>query len=137
MLHRGCRFARDGCLRHRRITAQDTPVDHNLLARVHGDRITGAHFLHGHLALDLAVRRLFDEPDIALSEREESRDMRTRLLRRIARQHLRAVAECEQHEARLGLACEHGGDDRRRRQRIRIRLPILDQTADPRLDEIT
>ena len=58
------------------------------------------------------------------------------LLRCVARQHLRTVAECEEHEARLRLAREHGGYDRRRRQRICIRLPILDQSADPRLDEV-
>ena len=62
--------------------------------------------------------------------------MRACLLRRIARQHLRTVAECEQHEARLGLARKHGGNHRRRCQRVCIRLTILDQTADSRLDEI-
>ena len=62
--------------------------------------------------------------------------MRARLFRRVARQHLRPVAEREEHEARLGFPREHRGDHRRRRERIRIRLPILDQTADARLDEI-
>ena len=136
VLHRRRGFARDGGLCHRCVTAQDTPVNHNLLTRVHSDDVSRAHLLDGHLSFDLAVRRLFDEPDIALPKREQSRDVRARLLRRIARQHLRTVAEGKEHEARLGLACKYRGDDSRRRQRICIRLPILNQSADSRLDEV-
>ena len=68
MLHRRRGLARDGGLRHRRIAAQDAPVDRNLLTRVDGDDIAGAHLVDRHLALDLAVRRLLNKPHIALPE---------------------------------------------------------------------
>ena len=135
-LHRRRGFARDGCLRHRRITAQDAPVDDNLFPCVHGNRVAGADLLHGHLPLNLAVGRLFDKPDIALSERKQPRNMRAGFLRCIACQHLRTVAECEEHEARLRFSREHRGNDRRRCQCVGIRLAVADQPADPRLDKV-
>ena len=99
LLHRGAGFTRDGRLCHRRVTAQDVTVDDNLLPRVRRDDVAGANLLHGNLAFDLIFALTLDEPDIALVEREQSRDLRARLLRRVVREHLRAVAEDEEHEA--------------------------------------
>ena len=68
LLHRGGGLTRHGRLRHSRIAAQNAAVDDDFLPCVYGDRITGAHLLHGYLALHLAIRRLLHEPDIALAE---------------------------------------------------------------------
>ena len=68
MLHRRRRFSRDGGLRHRRITAQNTSINDNLFPRMHRNDVPGTNLLHRHLALDLAARLAVDQPNITLSE---------------------------------------------------------------------
>ena len=135
LLHRRAGFARDGRLRHRRVAAQDVTVDDDLLPRVRRDDVAGAYFLHGNLALNLVFSLALNEPDKSLIERKQSRDLRACLLRRVVRQHLGTVAEDEEHEARLGLAREHRGNDGRRRERVRVRFAVADEPLDAGLDE--
>ena len=95
------------------------------------DAVADLHGLDRDLALDAAV----NEPDEALVHVQKAGNLLLRALRCVGGQHLSAVRQRQQREARFGLACEHGGDDRRRRERIRIRFVVADETFDARLDE--
>ena len=97
------------------------------------NRIACMHLLDRNLALDA----ILDAPDIALVEREQPRNLRARTLGGIARQHLGAIRKRQEREARLGLACEHGCDDRCCRQRVGVELMLLERPLDAVRDELS
>ena len=125
MFHGRIRLARNRRLVDGSRTSEHAAVDDDLLARMRRNRITRTHLLDGNLALDA----ILDAPDIALIERKQPRNLRARTLGRVARQHFRAIRERQQRQARLGLACEHGRDDRRRRQRVGVEASTDAMTA--------
>ena len=131
-LHRGVRLARDRSLVHGSLSADDAAIDTDHLARVRRDAVADLHGFDGDLALHAAV----DEPDKALVHVQKTRDLLLRALCSVGSQHFGAVRQREQREARLGLSCEHGGDDRRARQRIGVRSAILHQTHNAILEKV-
>ena len=133
MFHGRIRLARNRRLVDGSRTSEHAAVDDDLLARMRRNRITRTHLLDGNLALDA----ILDAPDIALIERKQPRNLRARTLGRVARQHFRAIRERQQRQARLGLACEHGRDDRRRRQRVGVECMLLQRPADAVCDELS
>ena len=132
VLHGRIRFTRDRCLVDGGIAADNAAVDNDLLARMRSDDVAGLDLLDRHLALHLAI----DEPDIALVEGQQARDLRAGALGRIAREHLRTIRDGEQRQARFRLAGEHRGDDGRSRQCVGIRAVFLDHALHAVLDEL-
>ena len=61
--------------------------------------------------------------------------MRTRTLCGVARKHFRAIGKRQQREAGLRFPCQHGCNDRRRGERIRIRTAIPHHALHTVLDE--
>ena len=132
VLHGRVRLARNGCLIDGGIAADDAAIDDDLLAGVRGDDVAGLDLLNRHLALDLAV----NQPDVALVKRQQAGNLRAGALCCIAREHLGAVGDGQQRQARFRLAGEHRGNDGRGGQRIGIRAVILDHALDAVLDEL-
>ena len=94
-------------------------------------RIAGPHLLDGDLALDTVLHA----PDKALVQRKQPRYLRARPFGRITRKHLSAIGQRQQREARLRFPREYRGDDRRRRQGIRIGLMVAYEPRDTILDK--
>ena len=133
VLHGRVRLARDRRLVDGGRAREHAAVDDDLLARMRRNRVARAYLLDGNLALDAVL----DTPDIALVEREQARNLRARTFGGVARQHLRAIRERQQRQARLGLSREHGRDDRRRRQRVGVECMLLQRPADAVCDELS
>ena len=91
--------------------------------------------LHG-LDRDLALHTAVNEPDEALVHVQKAGNLLLRALRCVGGQHLSAVRQRQQREARFGLACEHGGDNRRTRQRVGVRAALFHHAHDAVLEEV-
>ena len=119
-------FARNGGLVDGGIAADDAAVDADLFAQVDGDEVAPLQ----RFDRDLAFMAVFDEPDVALVQFEEARNLTACLFGSVFGHHFGPVRQSQEGQARFGLAGQDGRSDCRRRQGIGIGLMVLYEPHD-------